>query len=200
MRHTIGNQLDRATMTNDARQPGTQQEESNALFARFMRWTEHFGNEFYIALFVGWLGQAAFAFSAHIDWRDCARGFFILWFSGAAAFFVGTIFGFLFGFPKSKNGSVTQGSSDAYRDNTNLEDVSDWLTKIVIGISIAQFKEIALEVDRFAKAIDNAFPHDTGSYPVSIATLVYGFVCGFMAYYTWARSRFRRHLEGGKTA
>jgi hypothetical protein len=100
----------------------------------------------------------AFAFSAHTDWRDCLRGFFILWFSGAGTFFVGTLFGFLFGFPK-------------------------------------EFRDILGGIDQLAKTMDSAFSHNTGAYPVSLGVLVYGFVCGFMAYYTWARSRFRRNLE-----
>jgi hypothetical protein len=186
-------------MAIDTQGGSTRPDRSNKFIAGFMRWIAHFGNEFYVALFVGWIGELAFAFSAHTDWRDCLRGFFILWFSGAGTFFVGSLFGFLFGFPKSGSGSNLRGQAAGYRDNTNLEEVSDWLTKIVVGVSLAEFRDIFATIDQFAKAMDSAFSHNSGAYPVSVGVLVYGFVCGFMAYYTWARSRFRRNLESPDT-
>ncbi|MEO1528601.1 MAG: hypothetical protein AAFX06_24540 [Planctomycetota bacterium] len=76
---------------------------------------------------------------------------------GFAAFGFGGLLGFLFGIPKS-NGNTPRppagnppGEGDqvtgiepsgGFRGNTNLEEVSDWLTKIVIGVSLVQIKEI----------------------------------------------------------
>jgi hypothetical protein len=85
------------------------------------------------------------------------RVFCLLWFASGAAFFVGTIAGFLFGVPKARTvssrtllgspdalatNSDPQTNRDDYKDNTNLEEVSDWLTKIIVGLGLAQFNNI----------------------------------------------------------
>lgn len=75
-----------------------------------------------------------------------------------AAAGVGGIFGFLFGIPKMDGESPAQGNvangdptkaappgvvtAQRLLHNTNLGQVSDWVTKIVIGLGIAQFGEI----------------------------------------------------------
>src|SRR6266508_6277591 len=58
------------------------------------------------------------------------------------AFVAGGLLGFLFGIPRSLAGP--EGSVDgaaaggAYRPNTNLEQISDWLTKILVGVGLVQ--------------------------------------------------------------
>jgi hypothetical protein len=50
----------------------------------------------------------------------------------SALFVAGCILGFLFGIPKvlKESSSSTVGS---FSDNANLEEISDWLTKIIVG-------------------------------------------------------------------
>jgi hypothetical protein len=152
------------------------------------------------------------------------RVFCILWFASGAAFFVGTIGGFLFGVPKartepggaersaSKRGTYTEPSvaenssnaptpsealiQDLYRDNTNLEEVSDWLTKIIIGIGLVEFNQITTLLgqigDRVGTAVD-----PTGYYGgkvIAVGSIVIGFATGFLYYYVWARLILRRSL------
>ncbi len=76
-----------------------------------------------------------------------------------AATAVGCLLGFLFGIPRSLQGNRTQpgdnrpsaqGSVEQPRDaasvarsfmnNTSLEEISDWLTKIIIGLGLVQFQ------------------------------------------------------------
>lgn len=76
----------------------------------------------------------------------------------AAASLVGAILGFLFGIPRSLQAAaqaqpadaVAQGhasaanASPAFRTNTSLEEISDWLTKIIIGLGLVQFESLVL--------------------------------------------------------
>src|SRR4051812_47035222 len=49
----------------------------------------------------------------------------------------GVILGFLFGIPRTdKKESPTEEERILYIDNTNLEEISDWLTKIIVGLSL----------------------------------------------------------------
>ena len=73
-----------------------------------------------------------------------------------ACLLVGGLLGFLFGVPRSARGidhstgkpegakgatvdpATTDGDASEYRPNTNLEEVSDWLTKILVGVGLTQ--------------------------------------------------------------
>ncbi|MEB2848101.1 tetratricopeptide repeat protein [Endobacterium cereale] len=73
-----------------------------------------------------------------------------------AAAAVGSALGFLFGIPKilqhsgdgviggsKKGGAENEGGTTQYfLTNTSLEEISDWLTKIIIGIGLVQFETI----------------------------------------------------------
>jgi len=67
---------------------------------------------------------------------------------------VGMVVGFMFGIPKILQGNMTPTQSgkpvsssvpdQSYRQqvNTNLTEISDWLTKIIVGVGLIQLKEI----------------------------------------------------------
>ena len=58
----------------------------------------------------------------------------------AAATAVGAFLGFLFGIPRTLQGNTTPGPDEIadYRPNTNLEQISDWLTKILVGVGLVK--------------------------------------------------------------
>ncbi|NBD32497.1 MAG: hypothetical protein GVY17_05900 [Cyanobacteria bacterium] len=62
----------------------------------------------------------------------------------------GGFVGFLFGVPRtlSQNGQENDPSSSAIQANTNLEQISDWLTKILVGVSLTQIKAILSAINR----------------------------------------------------
>jgi glucosamine-6-phosphate deaminase len=52
----------------------------------------------------------------------------------------------LFGIPRSlagPEGAEDKAAAGAYRPNTNLEQISDWLTKILVGVGLVQFTTLA---------------------------------------------------------
>lgn len=74
-----------------------------------------------------------------------------------ASTMVGALLGFLFGIPRSlqqqpagpptasdagqqPDGKPRLAGLQAFRNNTSLEEISDWLTKIIIGIGLVQFQ------------------------------------------------------------
>src|SRR5262249_61299843 len=68
--------------------------------------------------------------------------------SGAAAL-TGGLLGFLFGVPRSpapqegmSEGAPPPHGRKLYRANTNLEQISDWLTKILVGVGLTQIAAI----------------------------------------------------------
>ncbi|MEW4452104.1 hypothetical protein AB1L30_05400 [Bremerella sp. JC817] len=59
-----------------------------------------------------------------------------------AAQMSGMLLGFLFGIPKVQQGASPEDGRYQQQVNTNLEQVSDWVTKIIVGISLVQLQQI----------------------------------------------------------
>jgi len=124
------------------------------------------------------------------------RVFCILWFASGAAFFVGTIMGFVFGMPKTRSSSEAElAAGPQLRDNTNLQEISDWLTKIVIGLGIAEFRKIAAVLMAIGTAVGQAISNDGDGTVMALGSMTVGFVCGFLFHYMWARVILHQMLE-----
>jgi hypothetical protein len=119
----------------------------------------------------------------------------------AAAFMVGFLLGFLFGIPRSASRDATaaraagaavdsQAASDyRYHPNTNLEEISDWLTKILVGVGLAELGHLEDAVRRLSTALEPAFGpgRPTGSGVLGITVSLYCIVAGFVFGYAWSR-------------
>lgn len=113
-----------------------------------------------------------------------ALGTFIL--TAGAAFITGLLIGFLFGIPKSVEPRPGE-TSGMYSANTNLEQISDWLTKILLGIGLTQMGEITRWVGRTSDYMANNMTLD-GHEAMFIASLMIFFVvCGFLDGYLATR-------------
>ena len=101
--------------------------------------------------------------------------------------------GFLFGFPKSRAelSRLPTSTPTSFGENTNLEEVSDWLTKIIVGLGLVQFDKIRTFVEELGESVSHSITPEVsnGSETIAIAAMLYGFVCGFLFYYVWARTR-----------
>jgi uncharacterized integral membrane protein len=79
----------------------------------------------------------------------------------AAAGAVGVLLGFLFGIPRSLQQETVSAdrpkpladAGQSVRTNTNLEQISDWLTKIIVGVGLTQAGAIADGVYKAAKGV-----------------------------------------------
>lgn len=121
-----------------------------------------------------------------------------------ACFSGGIAFGFLFGIPRAvkirvntgKPGETTKDS--LYDDNTNLEEISDWLTKIIVGLTLIKFNTILGWIKQCAIAAGATLSHKppcqpecTDYYVFSYAIIVLYFTLGLGASYLWTRTYFK---------
>ncbi|MBX7156447.1 MAG: hypothetical protein K1X91_15940 [Bacteriodetes bacterium] len=98
-----------------------------------------------------------------------------------AAQFVGVIIGFLFGFPKSTPPDTTKPSATpSFTNNTNLEQISDWLTKIIISASLVEFREI---FRYYLNAGCQFGVMGTPEYRFGLALILFSLIAGFLAAY-----------------
>jgi hypothetical protein len=86
-------------------------------------------------------------------WRGSVEGVAIVSMAALACYLSGSMVGFIFSIPRSAQAPAptpsaggpsgpNNGLDDTPRDNTNLEQISDWFVKILIGAGITQLAEI----------------------------------------------------------
>jgi hypothetical protein len=116
-----------------------------------------------------------------------------------ASWLGGAFLGFLFGNPRasdqSPSGTVQTSQGTQFKVNTNLEQISDWLTKIIVGIGLVQIGRAPGALTRLADALAPGFG-DTDASPVfALAVVVYFSITGFLTSYLWAQLRYRGQLH-----
>ncbi|WP_286834521.1 MULTISPECIES: hypothetical protein [unclassified Proteiniphilum] len=111
-----------------------------------------------------------------------------------ASLITGAVLGFIFGIPRLNrdyNPGENYGRDTKYNPNTNLEDVSDWLTKIILGVTLTQLGKIPGYLQSIADYIlVNADCENLNcdfARPIMIAVLIYFFVAGFISGYFYTR-------------
>ena len=105
----------------------------------------------------------------------------------ACSTFIGGLIGFLFGVPRSLQDGQEQGRKSRYSSNTNLEQISDWLTKILVGVGLTQLRDIPAKLSNLCINLGPSFNGGTGGQ-VFVGTVVLFFlVGGFLYGYLWTR-------------
>ncbi len=111
------------------------------------------------------------------------------------SFAVGGLLGFLFGIPRTlqNQGNGNNGTPDAdgkpqYLVNTKLEQISDWLTKIIVGVGLVQIASFPAYFDSLGDAIMPALGNGSNSKVFGLALVVYFVVLGFMYGYIATRT------------
>jgi hypothetical protein len=163
-------------------------------------------NRLFIPLFGVALGAAVW-----VGWMADAVGPVLLWVFASLA--TGGTAGFLFGIPKAgitqatesdfspasstragasvEDANISSGreASLRARPNTNLEEVSDWLTKILVGLTLVNLKDLRDGLKSIsAHAASVLRPAPTASDVSAATALVVGFaLLGFLAVYLYMR-------------
>ena len=129
--------------------------------------------------------------------KPCISIFGRLLFFSATAFLVGNIIGFFFGIPKTLQRSSAAGQDkdatkglldDQLITNTNLEQISDWLTKIIVGLGLVNFKKIPVYLGELRTYFIHAFAGADESLSYSVlAIVIYAAICGFIFMYIYTR-------------
>jgi hypothetical protein len=124
----------------------------------------------------------------------------ILWMLASLSF--GILIGFLFGIPKvlqnntiskevsvpANSAAVTGNESLNYRQqpNTNLTEISDWLTKIIVGLGLINLKKFPLYVKQvagwMATGINPRYPSDEIAFCIAMISgfTILGFLFGYL--------------------
>jgi hypothetical protein len=109
------------------------------------------------------------------------------------AFAIGGLVGFLFGIPKLiSQPELTSDVASDYLDNDNLVQISDWLTKIIVGVGLTQL----LRIPKYLESLGNYLAGCFGAcgHIASIAIVLYFLIFGFLLSYLWTRLYFRNML------
>jgi hypothetical protein len=147
--------------------------------------------------------------------RDALRWTALLW--SGAWFAVGSFIGFIFGIPRSLSSdtartdvparvpakpqteaalqaaAVGRGPSTAV--NTNLEQISDWLTKIIVGVSLVNSGQIGDIMLRAADIMAGSLGGGPARKSLALAILVYFSVLGLLGGYLLTRLFLQRAFD-----
>lgn len=108
-----------------------------------------------------------------------------------ACLLVGGVLGFLFGLPRilHAESAPDERGALAHRVNTNLEQISDWLTKILVGLGLANLDRIPVHLTSLSSRLAAAFsPEPTAaSEQVAFAVVTFFVALGFLLGYLWTR-------------
>jgi uncharacterized protein YneF (UPF0154 family) len=106
-----------------------------------------------------------------------------------ASFLVGVLLGFIFGIPRALQ-SQAQNQGDAgltYHVNTNLEQISDWLTKIIVGVSLVELGRVPELFGKLGAYLSTCLGELCKSPIVAVVVVVLFVVLGFLAGYLLTR-------------
>lgn len=108
--------------------------------------------------------------------------------TGGASLMVGGGLGFLFGIPRTLQSDIVDNNRETtYRANTNLEQISDWLTKILVGVGLTQLSSLPDGLSRLTAFIAQGMDDQTAHQPFALGILLYFGACGFLYGYLWTR-------------
>ena len=108
---------------------------------------------------------------------------------------VGSFIGFLFGVPKTLQSDQPGAAGTTYLANTNLEQISDWLTKILVGIGLVQIARVPDALSQLADALSPAFGGVDTSGVFALSLALYFAIGGLALTYLWTRTFLSRILR-----
>lgn len=120
-----------------------------------------------------------------------------------AAIACGAILGFLFGIPRGDiarranektpaNSSTEVEESDNSPSKTNLEEIADWLTKVLLGAGLTQIGQIPTALEAMASRVSGEANSNT--VPIVISIWLYCGILGFFLGYLITRLFLTRAL------
>ncbi|MFE8601787.1 MauE/DoxX family redox-associated membrane protein [Archangium violaceum] len=137
-----------------------------------------------------------------------AVGFLVIWASrwahttaviwGLMCLAMGALVGFLFGVPRV---TLDAARRVTHRPNSNIEVVSDWLTKTLVGVGLIEFHAIGGFVRNISAELGRALSLQAGDQSESPATsfaqalIVYFFVAGIIQGYLLTRMYLSAQFE-----
>jgi hypothetical protein len=143
-----------------------------------------------LVMAIGVLANAIYSATLH-SWSAFAYGTAV----GGAAILIGGLIGFLFGVPRSASDNQSRGNGERYQDNSNLEQISDWLTKILVGVGLVQLGRVPHGLSSLASALKPGFGGTATSGSFGLALVLFYAGTGFLYLYLWSRTGFLLQLR-----
>ena len=127
----------------------------------------------------------------------------IFW--GLACTVTGGIIGFLFGIPRVLQHNNTAAAIASQTDksnvdsertnkhsyemlvNTNLEQISDWLTKIIVGVGLIELRNLPIALQGLARYLTAGFENSENLQAFAATIVVYFSIIGFIVGYLLTR-------------
>ncbi len=113
---------------------------------------------------------------------------------GLASATVGGLLGFVFGLPRHTIDESQPKESDGgersvrYQPSNNLEQVSDWLTKLLIGVGLVELKGIGAALETVGRTVTASLSRAPGGAEIVTQVVIVVFVVlGFLASFLWTR-------------
>ena len=107
-----------------------------------------------------------------------------------AAFISGVLLGYLFGLRPTDNSQKSTGQSSS-PPQTNLAEIADWLTKIILGAGLVQLTSMPGPIWKFANLIALGVVEDpkveTPNPAIALAVMAFFSTCGLLYGYLWTR-------------
>ena len=155
-----------------------------------------------MTILIGSFGIILYASQA-TQWKQFLSIFGIALMIAGASLFSGGLLGFLFGIPRSlqQQGKPEENSQNkpeegeskdeknraGYGANTNLEQISDWLTKILVGVGLTQITSLPTALQSYAEYTSISLGNFPGNKIFALVLLIYFLICGFLIGYLWTR-------------
>lgn len=153
----------------------------------------------------GVLGVGTYAIygaCAYIEPADRAYGVLLLLMWSLGLFLLGFLLGFLFGMPKVSQGEAKD-REYSQSVNTNLEQISDWLTKIIVGLGLVQLRQVPAKLEELSLWVAKSVPAKATALEnvASFATaqIISFSIAGFLAGYLLTRLRIARSFHDADT-
>lgn len=163
-----------------------------------------------VAIVAGLGVMIIYAFAVRADQRPLGAVMAVGLLLAGAALMIGSAIGFLFGIPRTvEAAAVAATSSDGkgdskpevaaatagYRHNTNLEQISDWLTKIIVGVGLVEFQSIRAWLDSAATRYATTLGNETSAYGVAMSAILFFWTAGFLFSFLWTRLYLRGAMQ-----
>jgi hypothetical protein len=89
------------------------------------------------------------------------------------------------------------GSGDKSQDetNTNLEQVSDWLTKIIVGVGLTQIGRVLPALTKLSENLKAPLGGQPSSGTFGLALTISYTLLGFLFFYLWSRTGLHEELR-----
>ena len=133
-----------------------------------------------------------------------SRAAAILW--ALASLSAGSLLGLIFGIPRAaseapraaENPDEPVRTNYHLRANTNMEQISDWLTKLLVGaglVELRNFPNYIYSAAQFVAASLGTTANAAGATAFAAALLIYFFVEGFLGGYLATRMFFQNAFQ-----